>query len=78
MFAQRVPAAPGIQINIPTIYPNALLPSYRIWGTQKHKSCMHDWKKWRRGTLMTILSSLGIIACSLDHYNKRPNSIVLG
>ena len=29
MFARR---APGIQINVPAIYPNALPPSYRAWG----------------------------------------------
>ena len=34
---------------------------------QKHKSFMHDWKKWWRESVMTILTSLGIIACSLGH-----------
>ena len=34
---------------------------------QKHKSFMHDWKKWWRGSVMTIFTPLGITACSLGH-----------
>ena len=29
---ERLPGAPGIQINVPAIPPNALPPSYRAWG----------------------------------------------
>ena len=31
-FARHAPGAPGIQINVPAIYPNALPLSYRAWG----------------------------------------------
>ena len=34
---------------------------------QKHKSFMHDWNKWWPGSVMTTLTSLRIIACSLGH-----------
>ena len=44
---------------------------------QKHRSFMHDWKKWWRGRVMTMLTSRAINACSLGHYIKCPTPIVL-
>ena len=84
-FARRArgpPGAPRIQINVPPSIP-MLYPCRTALGVpfsqlQKHKSFVHDWKKWWRGSVMTRLTFLGIIACSLGHSNQCPNPIVLG
>ena len=53
--------------SIPMLYLRHTELGVPLSQLQKHKSFMHDWKKWWQGSVMTILTSLGIIACSLDH-----------
>ena len=58
---ERLLGVPGIQISVPAIYIPMLCPSHTELGVpfsqlQKHKSLMHDWKKWRRGSVMMTIS----------------------
>ena len=66
------------QPSIPTLYPRHTELGAPFSQLQKHKSTMHGWKKWWRGSVMTTLTFLGIIAGSLGHENKCPNPTVPG
>ena len=55
------------QPSIPMLYPCHTELGVPFAQLQKHKSFVYDWKKWWRGSVMTILTSLGTIACFLGH-----------
>ena len=64
--AGRAPASTSMfRPSIPLLYPCHTDLGVPFSQLQKHKSFIHDWKKWWRGIVMTILTSLGIFACSL-------------
>ena len=63
--------------SIPMLYPQHT--GLGVPYSQKHKSFMHDWKKWWRGSAMTTMTSVAMFACSLKiSKNKCPNPIVQG
>ena len=67
-----------VRLSIPMLYSCRTELGVPFSQSQKHKSSIHDWKKWWRGSVMPILTSLGTIACSLGHQNKCPHRILLG